>query len=61
VRPIILHHGGPPVLGHEATQHDNIPPVGWSCGDVMLTLLAIATTVLIAFGLFVWLQGHRPA
>ena len=25
----------------------------------MLTLLAIATTVLIAFGVFVWLQGHR--
>ena len=25
----------------------------------MLTLIAIATAVLIAFGLFVWLQGHR--
>ena len=27
----------------------------------MLTLVAIATAVLIGFGLFVWLQDRRPA
>jgi hypothetical protein len=35
------------------------PPIEWRC--VMLTLLAIAAAVLIAFGLFAWLQDHRVA